>query len=188
MSLRILTINVPAGIGANTPLDVAGTVFAVRETTAPFSLSVNGESPIGPLERGDKFRRPYTQVSFINLTAVALTVKVIVGNGEYEDFRPTVRQEVASTTSAIWNGVAVTGMTAVTANLIELANPFRVEVLAQADALNVGYIVLQSQAAANCGIQVLLPGEKFRIFYKGAIYARSTNGTDILALVVTQYV
>jgi hypothetical protein len=187
MSLRIIPVTVAAGVGNRSdPLQVKGTLLAIREATAPFSIVIDGGFPLGPIERGDKLRMQYNGFQIVNLTAAALTVFVAVGeSGDIEDYRVNVKPQIASRASTLWD--TTFNATAATANLVSASDTERVELICFATATNAARVILEAEQGTTKRIGKVEPGQTFRVFYTGPVYVWGAVVGDSCTIVATKY-
>lgn len=181
-SLRKYVFNLAAG--ASDKLDVDGPLLSVLDSSTPFLLSLDNAAPI-PAERGLKFRWPFKAVSVQNPTASAIVITLLIGDADIEDYRPQVKQQIASRSrTAFAANVTVTGTPW---TLVEAADETRVEVVLHSPSTNTGFLKLFSEAAngSSC-FGIAYPGQVFRINYKGPVYI-GTNVNPTWADVFTTY-
>lgn len=187
MSLRIYPYILAAG--ETRSLDVSGEIVCVRESPFPVQVSLDGESPI-VLERGDKIRRKYIKVAVTNPTASPVTVKLLLGGIEGEDYtdgRLSVKPLVAVRGVTLFNA-SPTSNAAASAQLVEAASDERVELVIYAHTTNTGPINISSEQAAQRLIAYVTPGQTYRMAYRGAAYAFAQNpGVDTCIVWATYY-
>jgi hypothetical protein len=186
MSLRFFPFLIPALASSDT-LEVAGEIIAVRDASAGFALSIDGEAPVIGLTRGDKIRRGagYRSVRLQNLTNAPLSVTLALGGlgDDVEDYRTNVRPQIASRSTLLWYA----GIPVGARSLINAPDPERVEVFFRSPSSNTDQILIYSADDGGALFVTLAPGDRFRVNYTGAIYGASLNSQQFLEAIVTRY-
>ena len=189
MPLRTVPFLVAAGVDLFSVMEITGTLLAVRETTAPFDIQINGGSVFQGMDRGDKFPvEPFNQIKIINKTTAALSGVLVVGDGQWEDYRPTSRPQGPSRTRTLWNTVVgAAALVPGTLPFLDPADPTRATVFFRAPATNTGLILLSSDINGANLVTSLTAGQIERLAYTGSLYLFANVAADSAAVYSLHY-
>jgi hypothetical protein len=157
------------------------------DSSTRFNLSFDGSAPIRA-ERGLKLRLPFTSVTVENTTAAAITVTLLIGDGDIEDLRPLTRPASPVVGLTLWN--AAVGNNGVVANspLIEGANPDRYELTVYCPATNAAPVYVASGITGPAkSIAIIPPGVQIKLLFSGPLYLYAQNLTDQAFACATYY-
>lgn len=180
-----------AAAGAPIDLRVEGDLIYCYDATNTFILYTDEGTPF-LMERGLKLGVPFQTIRLENPSAtLPVTINLVMGYGKFDDLRPMVRPQIASTSSRIWDAAFANSNSAPAAPLLEAANSNRVELIVYPYIANTNPIYLYSLNAAGkqlaqCVYNVS-GSQSFRINYTGAVYGFGQNVSDGALVIATYY-
>lgn len=183
-NLRAFIYSIAAG--SFTEANVVGRMISVLEASAAFKLSWDNNAPI-PADRGLKFVTDYNYLKLENSSGSTITVTLLLGDGDIQDYRTNVRPQIASKAFLLWNAAVDGTLVVGNESFIQASNPNRVEALFQSPIANTADIIIKGATGSTSRLWTLKPGDSFRVNYTGPIYANSASVGQVLLANATEY-
>ncbi|MBC7367164.1 MAG: hypothetical protein H7343_10210 [Undibacterium sp.] len=168
-------------------MQISGKQVIAIECLFPFTLGFDGGAPV-PFEKGSKVILPFDQLTLNNPSATTpLTVTLLAGDGDFQDYRPNLRIENPVTGLRLFSGAPANNGVIANAAFCEASNSKRAELSILNNAASSLPLSLLSGIT---GVQLIAsanPGVTISVKFAGPVYVSANNLTDGGSVWATYY-